>query len=632
MQSKVKTKVRKFFSQYPLAAPIAGSALLVGAGAVVFWWMTRNTFTPGTLPVGANVIPQDALIVVTLNTDPQQWKQLRQFGTSKSQTAFDRTLAQLRDQIFTNNGLEYQRDVQPWVGQEVTIAQLSPQSELSSAEDKDSVPSSLSPQPMIAVLPIADPLKAKELLGQSKELPNRKWVERSYRDVKIREAQPNEANPAPSPTPSPTPKANTPSPIESALSASQPIQIAVLENRVLLVTNSARSMDRAIETYREGKSLAQTPGYAQALGQIQQPLRPFLTLYRNIPASVTSAAANFDKSLSKSNQDWVQQSQGWATVANLQSEGIEFRNIAWLRPDSKRKFEAKNNAKALPDRMPVETLTMFSGSDFQQFWQDYSRDYVTYPIQPFNPTVFNKGIQDSLGMNWNEDFLKWMGSEFSLGIVPMPGDAAQKMPVGIVAMVKASDRRAAEESLKKMDTAMANRQRYKVENGKFNNEEVVNWNDPITGTTITRGWMDDNVAFFALGSPVAGTFLPQPRDPLGKDVLFQQVTAGDTQKEKQAANGYFFINFERVFSLSKMPPLLTWIEPYRDWLEAVRTIGLKSVASSDRTTRYDALVLLKKSATLPGALPAPGSVSNPAQSNPTQSKPAQNNPTQNKGR
>jgi hypothetical protein len=583
----MQAQTRKFFHKYPLAAPIAGSALLVLGGAAIFWLLNRNNFTPGTMPVGANIIPQDSLMVLSLNTDPEQWRQLRQFGTAKSQPAFDKALAQWRDQFLTANGIDYKRDIQPWVGQEVTIAQLSPQSELVT-NDSTVVPSSLSPQPMVAVVPIADPLKAKELVGAQKEPPGRKWNERSHRDIKIREALPPEdATPG------------TP--------ASQPMQFAVVDNKVLVVSNSARSMNRAIETYRDGKSLAQTPGYAQALGQIQRPVRPFATLYRNIPASVASASANFDKSLSKQNQEALNQNQGWATVADVKSEGVEFRSIAWLKPDSKRKFDVKNNSKTLPDRMPVETLAMFSGSDFQQFWQGYSRDVMTYPFQPVNPTVFSQGIQEALGMSWSEDFLPWMQGEFTLGLVPMPGDDAKKLPLGIVMMAQTNDRRKAEEAFKKLDGAMSSRQKYKVEIGKYNNEEVTNWNEPTTGTSVMRGWMDNNVTFFALGAPVAGTFFPQTRAPLGKDNLFRESTMADVniQKNQQNANGYFFVNFDRLFSLSKLPPLFAWVEPYRDWLEAIRTIGTKSVITSDRTIRYDSFVSLKKSGNIPGTLPAP---------------------------
>jgi Protein of unknown function (DUF3352) len=583
----VRAKTRKFLRMYPLAGPIAGAALLVVGGATIFWWINRNTFTPGTLPVGANLIPQDALMVLTVNTNADQWRQLRSFGTAKSQPAFDNTLVGLRDQIFNQNGINYAQDIAPWVGLEVTIAQLSPQSELSG--ESTEVPSSLSPQPMIAVLPIDDPLKAKEVLSKPKDLPQRQWTERTYKDIKIREAQPAETDPTK------LPKDQLPP---------QPLQLAVVENRVLVVTNSARSMNQAIDSFRDIKrSLVQTPGYASALGQIQGAVRPFMTLYRNVPGSINSAAKNFDRTLSPKNQEWVDQAQGWATVANLKDDGIELRNIAWLKPDSKRKFAVKNDAKSLYKKLPDATLGMVSGGDFERFWQDYSRDYVTYPVQPFDPNLFGKAIQESLGLDWEKDFLGWMKGEFSIAMVPMPGDAAKTMPVGIMALIKTNDRRAAEKAIKQLDDAMISRQNYKVAPGKFNNEPVINWNDPLTGTTVTHGWMGDNVAFFSLGGPVTSTFFPNVQASLGDDPKFKRSALASLGQPQKDPNGFFFFNVERVFSLPTLPPLLRWLEPYRDQAEAVQAIGVNAITTSDRTMRFDALVQLKKGAN-PGVLPA----------------------------
>jgi hypothetical protein len=580
----IRAKTPKFFKKYPLAAPIAGAVLLVVGGVTIFWWINRNTFTPGTLPVGANLIPQDALMVVTVNTDVQQWRQLRSFGTTNSQPAFDQTLVGLRDQIFNQNGINYDQDIAPWVGPEVTIAQLSPQSELS--DESTEVPSSLSPQPMIAVLPIGDPLRAREVLLKPKDLPQRQWSERTYKDIKIREAQ-SSINP--------DPKGQAPNP--------PPLQLAVVENRVLVVTNSARSMNQAIDSFRDPKlSLVQTPGYASALGQIQQPVRPFITLYRNVPGAINSAAKNFDRSISQKNQEWIDQAQGWATVANLKEDGIELRNIAWLKPDSQRKFAVKNDAKSLYKKLPDATLGMVAGGDFERFWQDYSRDYITYPIQPFDPNLFNKAIQSSLGLNWEKDFLSWMKGEFTIAMVPMPGDAAKTMPVGIMALVKTNDRRAAEKAIKQLDDAMISRQNYKVAPGKFNNEPVINWSDPLTGTTVTHGWMGDNVAFFSLGGPVTATFFPNVQASLGDDPKFKRSALASLGQPQKDPNGFFFFNVERVLSLPTLPPLLRWLEPYRDQAEAVQAIGVNAVTSSDRTMRFDALVQLKKGAN-PGPLP-----------------------------
>jgi hypothetical protein len=602
MKSKIRkaktnqSNPRQRLKQSPLIAPIAGSVLLIAGGATIFWWINRNTFTPGTLPVGANLIPQDALMVLTLNTDVQQWRQLRSFGTSKSQKAFDNTLTDLRDRLFTQNGINYAQDIAPWVGPEVTIAQLSPQSELS-ADNAAEIPSSLSPQPMVAVLPIGDPLQARQVFAQPKNLAQRQWSERIYKDIKIREAQPQSDA---------TPKPNAPQ--------KQPLQLAVVENRLVVVTNSARSMNRVIDSFRDSKqSLARTPGYASALGQIQQPVRPFLTLYRNIPASITSAANNFDRSLSEQKQAWVDQAQGWATVANLQDDGIALRNITWLKPDSQRKFATKNQAKSLYSKLPSSTLSMVTGGDFEQFWQDYSRDYITYPVQPLDPSLFQKGIQDSVGLDWQKNFLSWMKGEFAIAMVPMPGKAAEQMPVGLIALVQTNDRRAAEQTLQQLDNAMISRQQYQVGAGKFNNEPVVNWRDPITGTTVTHGWMNDNVAFFSLGSPITGTFFPNVQASLGDYPKFRNTALATINQSQKDANGFFFINVEQIFALPTLPPLLRWLEPYRTWGEAVQAIGLNALTSSDRTMRFDALVQLKKgkaAGPLPTASPKPATPEN----------------------
>jgi hypothetical protein len=61
-----------------------------------------------------------------------------------------------------------------------------------------------------------------------------------------------------------------------------------------------------------------------------------------------------------------------------------------------------------------------------------------------------------------------------------------------------------------------------------------------------------------------------------------------------------------VFSLPTLPPLLRWLEPYRDQAEAVQAIGVNAITTSDRTMRFDAVVQLKKGASagvLPKALP-----------------------------
>ncbi len=237
-----------------------------------------------------------------------------------------------------------------------------------------------------------------------------------------------------------------------------------------------------------------------------------------------------------------------------------------------------------------------------QFWQDYRRDYITYPIQAFNPSLFEQGLQDSIGLSWEKDLLNWMKGEFAIAMVPMPGAAATKMPIGLVALVKTNNRGEAEKSLQQLDNAMISRQRYQVAPGKFNNEPVVNWRDPLTGTTVTRGWMNDDIAFFSVGTPITGTFFPNVQASLNDQPKFRRTATDSLNQTKQDANGFVFMNVEQIFAMPTLPPLLRWLEPYRDFGEAVQAIGMNAFTSSDRTMRFDAFVQLKQG-TPAGPLP-----------------------------
>jgi hypothetical protein len=579
-------KIQKVLRKYPRLGPLAGAAVIMVGGIATFWLLTRNHFAPGTLPVGAQAIPQDALMVVSTATDPAQWQRLRQFGTTKSQTEFDGMIAQWRDRLFTSNGINYETDIQPWVGPSVTLATLSPQSELT-APGSAGLPAVISPQPVIVVLPIGNPFKAKELLEQPKTSPGRTWTERKYKDVAIREAI--------------TPAGKNSQP-------AQALEVAVLDNKLVVVTNSPKSIEAAIDTYKGGKSLADVPGYAEALGQIQTSgQQPFVSFYYNLPAS-TNATAEIQQP-SQTTLDWVKQSQGWATVAMLGSDGIQFNNIFWLRPDSKRQFLVKNAAKGTPSRLPAETFLMTSGGDLKQFWQDYQRDFATYPVKVFDPAVFQKEIAGSVGMDWEADFLPWMQGEFSLAMVPAPVGSAPTAPVGLVFMVQSSDRRAAETALKRLDDAMTTKFKAEIKESNLNNQPVINWNLPGSTANITRGWLDGNVAFISFVAPIPPTFFPRPQNALSANPVFQQ--AVPTQPDK-GQDGSFFVNVTEMAKYKSLP-LLQFPATAQTWLEAVRSVGVTAITSSDRTTRYDVKVMLQKGAA-PGPLPSPGAIPSPSPS------------------
>lgn len=568
-----------------LLLPVGAAVLLIGGGGAAYWALTQGGIGSGDLPIGAEVIPQDALMTLSVSTDPGQWQQLREFGTPQSQAAFDQNLAQLRDRLLTANGYDYEKDIQPWIGKEVSIALLAP-----AATNNAPNAAPVLPKPVaIVVLPIQNPLQAKQLLDKPRSSTAGKLVDRTYKGFQIKETQG---------------KAET-------------LSATVFDGKLLVVATDPKAMDRAIDTYKGEKgqpSLKATPGFTQALGKIQA-TPSFGRMYLNFPAATAFTVANSGK-VAAPNLAQMSQTQGVATTMSLEAEGVHFKGITWYKPDSQKTYKVENNGKSMPGRLPQNTLLMTSGGNLKQFWQNYTQGAtaINLALPPVSPDWLQKALKSTINMDLDNDFLAWMEGEFALAMVGVPDGSPSGLPFNLLFMVQSSDRRATETTLKQLDQTMADKYKFKVEEAKAGDQPVTNWSSPL-GFAVTHGWLSDNVAFIALGSPsvpVVNDILPKPAASLADSQPFK----ASVPSAPSPNNGNFFANLD-LYKAKKLPlPQLPLGN--QNLLDAIRSIGVTAAISDDRSTRYDVTVLLQKagkpaplpSPTVPSNAPSPGN--NPA--------------------
>jgi Spy/CpxP family protein refolding chaperone len=544
----------------PLLLTLGVAAALVAGGGAAYWYFSQPKAGPGDMLLGAEVIPQNALMAVAVTTDAGQWQQLRQFGTPQSQAAFDKNLAQLRDRLLTANGFDYQRDIQPWVGEEVTFAFLGNNAPFTA-------PPGTTQQPVVIVLPIRDGLKAKQIL-ESPRPGSGQVSDRTYKGFQIKETQ----------------------------TAGQGYSATVLDGKFLVVTTEPKATDQTIDSYTEKTTLSTIPGYAQALGQIKAEQR-FGKVYINLPAAAAISAANAGKTLTPEQQ--AQQSQGLAAIATLAPDGIQFKSVSWLKPDSQRTLEVKNEAQLMPSRLPADTILMVSGGNLQQFWRDYSQGAGSNPITPIDPKLIQEGLKSTVGMDWEQDFLPWMKGEFAIALTGAPEGTSPNLPFSILFLTKTSDRRAAEASLKKLDDAMVNRYKFQVQESQVNGQPVIAWTIPQSGTAINRGWLDGDIAFLSLGAPIANAIVPRPTQPLQDSEAFKAaITPGLNPN-----NGHFFADVDQAIN-SKRFPILQLPPGNKELVAAIRSIGVTAAIKDNRTIRYDVFTTLQKG-NPPKPLPAP---------------------------
>lgn len=562
-ESMLEKKLKKKRKSKPRLIALGVAVLIIGGASAAYFLLLQRHIFFGDTPAGAQLIPQDALVTASISTDAAQWQQLRQYGTPEIQATIDTQLKQLQD-LVTTNGYNYEQDIKPWLGKTVMIAYLP-------ADKAGKALPTAAPfvkQPDLILLPIEKPAEAKLLLEKAKSQPDKKLTQRTYKGIQIRETSKNNA---------------------------QNYAVAILD-RFLVVTNNPKITERVIDTYKStaSVSIAATPGYAENLAKINAS-NPFAQLYLNGPVVWAAAAANSLRPISPEKLAATQQRQGVAATVTLEPEGMRFRGISWLKPNSTQKYQVENKTNSLARRLPADTLMMFSGGNLSQFWQDNAQNADSNPLSLISPNNLSAGLKSAFGLSFEEDLLPWMDGEFSLAMLPASPEALTQQPqsvqlgAGVVLMIQASDRPRAEKTFQQLDQIMATRYQFQVEKTEIKGQPVVNWNSPLGGLNASHGWLDGNVAFLTLGAPVSSALAPKPQAPLSDNQLFQQTVP--TQPNPN--NSQIFVDVDRTINNGTFNLSQLLRQEQRLLAKGMRSIGVTAAINDQRSIRFDLFVQMK---------------------------------------
>jgi hypothetical protein len=532
----------------PRSLLIGAASLLVIGGVATYWGLTQRN---SAVPTGANLIPQEALMSLTVSTNQNQWQKLREFGTPETRLALEQGLADFQKRFLTRNGYSYKNDIQPWVGDEVTVAFL---------------PSAVSPAPpdqqsIVWILPIENLDRARRTFADPKRSAAQKLAERTYKGIRIQETQ--------------------------GLS-SQKYSATVLDGRFFVATTLPKAIDQVIDAYQGGTSLVTLPGYRAALSEINNN-QPFAQVYVNLPAAASKTVTGSNKPASSGALGKLEEYQGLGSTIILEPNGVQFNSISWLKPDSQKKLQVDNSAQDMPERLPANTLAMASGGNFKQVWQEYTQGAQSQLAIPFDPDQFRANVQSATGMNFDQDFVNWMDGEFSLALLPAQGETLKG--AGLALMFETSDRQAAENTLKRLDEVMGRKFKLNVSQSNVGNQTLTTWKVPPGLPVASHGWLDNDVVFLTLGAPVESAIAPQPKTELVEADLFQTTTRSNLNPN----NGHFFVDVTQTLTLLDSSPLLPKLSPrVRKFANAIQAIGVTAAVNNERSTRYDIFVELKK--------------------------------------
>jgi len=422
-------KLRLFFST--LVAIVI--VLLLSAGWGFFWLTSQSPLNllremPLTKPAAAIFVPKQASVMTSLLVNPDRLEEFRQLVAKPLNRRQSRgQLNQLEKSLLENASvdLDYRRDIQPWLGDEITLAVIS--------LDYDRNPeNNLQPGYLLAVT-TKDAEKAREFLQlfYSKQaiagMANIAFEQ--YKGVNLIYRRPLGAVAA-------SLLGSNSSNIPETLTS------AVVGDRFVLFANHPKVLKAAINNVQAASlSLDNDSVYQQTLQTLTEP-RIGLS-FVNIPA--LAAWISHQPTLVR---DSLQGAETLAVALSLNPQGLLAKTaLVGTQPSELSLNPVLEQPVNALEYIPTSSALAVAGKDLHQFWERLSTGAERDELLKALLNQYLSRLQSNLKVQLPQDIFSWVQGEYAISQLPR-GDKAN--PDWLFVAEK-TDKAAAQESIEYLD-------------------------------------------------------------------------------------------------------------------------------------------------------------------------------------
>lgn len=537
--------------------PVIGTAVIIAGGIAAYMYLKGGTNSSS--PLGsAKLVPATALMATYIDTNPESWNKLQQFGTPEARKLLGKEFQDFNQQMLNDSKISYEADIKPWVGG-MMIAVLPPDAKKVS---QDNFRASEAPNYLL-VVGIKDKIAALKFANKLKDKKNVKIQESDYKGQKI---------------------------IEST-GQGQPTYVTVVNNDYLLLTSNKQAVEKAIDTYKGEPSFVTKEGANDILSKGVDVKNGLAQIYVPDYANMIQQLTAFNpqsKQLPPQTLAQIKQVKSLTAGVGIDDDGLRLKAIVNLDPQLN-KFQYQATPAKIVGQFPSETLALTSGQGISKSWETFVEQSKDYP-------ELNQGIQQArtqlkaLQIDLDKDIFGWMNGEFGLGAIQSNQGLLANVGFGGALVLDTSDRKTAEATFTKLDN-LAKQQSLNVAQRTIGGKNVTEWQIPQQGALVAHGWLNDNTAFVAIGGPVAETLANRKGAALDQSDTFKTVT-GSLQKPN---GGYFYLDMDKTKTIIQrvsaqsqpLPADATAI------LDSIRGVGVTVNSPSKSMTQMEMLLSLK---------------------------------------
>ena len=514
-------KLRSFFSFL-----IAGVLALLGLGTGGFYWLTTHTPLnllaggPTTTPAAAVFVSKQTPLLASMLVNPDRLEALRQvFATPEQRSRSHAEFEQIKKSLLANTGLDYSRDIQPWIGDEITLAVLDIGFDGDSNNGKQS-------GFLLAV--------SSKNVDRSQQFLDSYWRKQSrgdktvqseiYKGVQINYKQVPIANKKTSPispfNPLSLPKTTLPPSFATAAiggssdSGNNP-SFVLFANSPNVIRDAVNNVEAA------NPNLNSSPNYQKAFQQLTQ-------------GRIALAFVNLPQSQTEQNPQISLNSL--AVAVGVNRRGLLAQTALVTSRENTASPTLSEPVKAL-QYIPSASPFAVASTDLRNFWADLSSAVSTNAeVSKLVDRTF-ADIQQVWGVNLQQDIFNWVQGEYALGLLPNSSNSAD----WIFAAEKSAD---SQKAIDKLDE-IARSKEYSIGSFTLRNQKITAWTQLTTSQNLGK----KNNRKSAIETEAKGV-----RATVGKYEIFTtSVEAMDAALEA-AETGSLVANQDFQTSIEPLPP------------------------------------------------------------------------------
>lgn len=485
---------------------LAAVALTVCGSVAAVLYLTTERYKAYSPLESGKLIPDEAMMAAYVSATPHVLSELQNFGTPEAQALVSRGIKTFQQQSLAQTPINFNRDVQPWIGG-VMVALLPADGGKLGSE----------PQ-LLMVVGIKNKLKAWHFAQKLQTSPEIKSQQSQYRGVSLS---------------SYTEKTG------------KQYNVAVINDH-LVIAVSPETVKRAIDTFMGSPSLVSLAGKSDLFLKSVNLSEPLMTVFiADYDRLTTDLGSTWSEvpGLSSKSLSSVKPIQSMVIGVGVEADGIRLKASAQFRPDGQVSPPTPAFGKMM-DRFPSETLALVNSHDLHQIWLEFlSLGENNGDLKKIISQI-RLGLQ-AINLDADTEVFGWMDGEFALAAIASEKGVLASLGLGGVVLIETSDRPAAEIMLNKLNTLVARgNPPINIEQRTLAGIEVTEWNDPKQGTLFGHGWLSPSIMFVAFGGPVVEAMTQNPTDPLNRSQRFQEIS----KSLPSSHHSYVYLDIEKITS------------------------------------------------------------------------------------